>query len=224
MASPPITVGELIDVPAPESPINAAFMQEIANRIVHRFATVPAMDASALANGSVASVAGVLYHRVGGASGWVALATVSAVVIVQAQVTATQANNWVTTPRIVDGAVTTAKIADGTIVAADLAAAVLNETWVSEGSGNFAGEEFRTQRQGNVVHLQYQGTVVAAGTSVSYISTEAHRPAGDIYLPGSNMTTGAAVTLVIHPNGDVFTVATLVPGNVLCWSGVYPVP
>lgn len=73
-ANPPITVGELVDVPAPQSPVNAQFHQEVANRITHRFANVAAMNAWAAANGSMAYSAdtGFHYARVGGA--WVALA------------------------------------------------------------------------------------------------------------------------------------------------------
>ena len=72
MPNPPITVGELTDVPAPESPINAQYMQEVANRIVHRFASVAAMNGWAAANGSLAFVAPDIYNRVAGA--WVMLA------------------------------------------------------------------------------------------------------------------------------------------------------
>ena len=66
MPNPPITVGELIDVPAPESPINAQFHQEVANRVVHRFATVALMNAWAAANGSLAFVSPTHYARSGG--------------------------------------------------------------------------------------------------------------------------------------------------------------
>jgi hypothetical protein len=77
MASPPITVGELSDVPAPLSPVNAQFHQEVANRITHRFASVAQMNAWAAGNGSIAYVAPTLYLRQGGA--WVPLAPQSAV-------------------------------------------------------------------------------------------------------------------------------------------------
>jgi len=46
MANPPITIGELIDVPAPGSPIASAWPQEITHRSVHRFATSAARDAA----------------------------------------------------------------------------------------------------------------------------------------------------------------------------------
>jgi hypothetical protein len=52
-ANPPITVGELVDVPAPGSAIASAWAQEVSNRIVHRFATIAARDAWAAANGSL---------------------------------------------------------------------------------------------------------------------------------------------------------------------------
>lgn len=68
-AGPPITVGELVDVPAPNSPINAQFHQEIANRVVQRFPTVAARDAWAAADGSLAYVTATKnhYRRVNGA-------------------------------------------------------------------------------------------------------------------------------------------------------------
>jgi hypothetical protein len=68
----PITVGELTDVPAPESPVNAQFHQEVANRIAHRFADHTAMNAWAASNGSLAFVAPNHYRRTGGL--WVRLA------------------------------------------------------------------------------------------------------------------------------------------------------
>lgn len=73
MANPPITVGELNDVPAPQSPVNAQFHQEVANRIAHRFPTEAAMNAWAAANGSLAYVVATNQHygRLGGA--WWAL-------------------------------------------------------------------------------------------------------------------------------------------------------
>jgi hypothetical protein len=55
-AAPPVTIGELADVPAPGSPIASAWSQEVTNRIVHRFATTAAMNAWAAANGSIACV------------------------------------------------------------------------------------------------------------------------------------------------------------------------
>jgi len=68
MPNPPITVGELVDVPAPESPVNAQFHQEVAHRIVHRFPTQAAVTAWAAGNGSLAYASDVqiLYVRRGG--------------------------------------------------------------------------------------------------------------------------------------------------------------
>lgn len=77
MANPPITVGELVDVPAPQSPVNAQFHQEVAHRIVHRFPTVQAMNAWGAGNGSLAYVGPTLYLRQNGA--WVPMAPQSAV-------------------------------------------------------------------------------------------------------------------------------------------------
>lgn len=68
-ANPPITVGELTDVPAPGSPIASAWSQEVSNRIAHRFATLAALNAWAAANGSIGVVGRDLYLRVTGA--WV---------------------------------------------------------------------------------------------------------------------------------------------------------
>lgn len=44
--NPPITIGELADVPAPGSGVKAQWHQEVTNRIQHRFATVAARDAA----------------------------------------------------------------------------------------------------------------------------------------------------------------------------------
>lgn len=55
-AVPPITIGELIDVPTPGSSIVSPWTQEVSNRIIHRFATTTAMNAWAAANGSIACV------------------------------------------------------------------------------------------------------------------------------------------------------------------------
>jgi len=70
-AVPPITIGELADVPAPGSPIASAWAQEISNRVVQRFATKAALDTWAAANGSRAFTVdtGLLWTRVAGA--WV---------------------------------------------------------------------------------------------------------------------------------------------------------
>lgn len=49
---PPITIGELTNVPAPESGIRSPWAQAVSSRIIHRFATVGAMTASNLAVGA----------------------------------------------------------------------------------------------------------------------------------------------------------------------------
>src|SRR5215468_72001 len=73
MASPPITIGELTDVPAPLSPVKSAWAQEVSNRVVQRFANFTALNAWTAANGSVAfdSATNRLWLRAGGA--WVPL-------------------------------------------------------------------------------------------------------------------------------------------------------
>lgn len=45
MASPPTTIGELADVPAPSSPVKSAWAQEISNRVLQRFASIAERDA-----------------------------------------------------------------------------------------------------------------------------------------------------------------------------------
>jgi hypothetical protein len=45
-AVPPITIGELTDVPAPGSPIASQWTQEVSGRIFHRFATAAARNAA----------------------------------------------------------------------------------------------------------------------------------------------------------------------------------
>lgn len=68
MANPPITVGELTDVPAPGSPIASAWSQEVSNRVVQRFATKTALDTWAAAAGSLAVTldTNTLWQRVAG--------------------------------------------------------------------------------------------------------------------------------------------------------------
>lgn len=67
---PPITVGELTDVPAPRSAVVAPFHQEVANRVIHRFPSTTAMTNSNLVDGSLAYVTGAggraYYERRGG--------------------------------------------------------------------------------------------------------------------------------------------------------------
>jgi hypothetical protein len=62
-ANPPITIGELVDVPAPGSPIASAWSQEVSARIVHRFATTAARDA---AYPAAAAAAGAMCETAGG--------------------------------------------------------------------------------------------------------------------------------------------------------------
>ena len=60
-ANPPVTIGELTDVPAPGSPIASQWAQEVSGRIIHRFGTVAAMNASNLGAGASARVGDVEY-------------------------------------------------------------------------------------------------------------------------------------------------------------------
>lgn len=66
---PPITIGELTDVPAPGSQLAANWAQEVSGRIVHRYANRSALDAWAAPNGSFAVTLDdmSLYRRKGGA-------------------------------------------------------------------------------------------------------------------------------------------------------------
>ena len=65
MPSPPITIGELTDVPAFDSPIASPWAQEASRRIVHRFATTAERDAkypaATAGTGAVCEVAAVVY-------------------------------------------------------------------------------------------------------------------------------------------------------------------
>lgn len=96
MANPPIIVGELTDVPAPGSEIDAQFHQEVAHRVVHRFASTTALNNWAAANGSLAFVTanGTHYQRVSGV--WRAIAGTAYVDTktnaLQAELDATQAD------------------------------------------------------------------------------------------------------------------------------------
>lgn len=68
MATNPIIVGELTDVPAVGSSVAAAFHQEIANRVVQRFANFAALNAWAAADGSLGYTVDTrrLWLRIGG--------------------------------------------------------------------------------------------------------------------------------------------------------------
>ena len=104
MANPPITVGELVDVPAPESPVNAQFHQEVAHRIVHRFPTQAAVSAWAAGNGSLAYAADVQILYVRRSGDWWPVALQSSVDATQADLDATKyryrvsgSDNWIWT-------------------------------------------------------------------------------------------------------------------------------
>lgn len=67
----PITVGELIDVPAPQSPINAQFLQEVANRIQHRYPNLAALNGwttALIGTRAVTYDTGIVYQKIG--AGW----------------------------------------------------------------------------------------------------------------------------------------------------------
>lgn len=161
--SPPITVGELTDVPAPNSPINAAYMQEVADRIIHRFTTVAAMNAWAAANGAMAYSADTGKHYLRRAGAWWPLVYEGSPGSVP---TAALVDGSVTTPKLADGSVTSAKIADGTIQPGDLAASVLSGDTVAlsptGGGSNFTGTVGWFKKLGNMVffHMQAQTTGV----------------------------------------------------------------
>lgn len=70
-AAPPITVGELTDVPAPGSPIASAWAQEISERVHQRFATKAAMTAWAPAAGARAFVTAENRNYTRQAAGWI---------------------------------------------------------------------------------------------------------------------------------------------------------
>jgi hypothetical protein len=65
---PPITIGELTDVPSPGSQLAAQWAQEVSSRVVQRFPTTAGLQAWAAPNGAyaVALDTGVIYRRVGG--------------------------------------------------------------------------------------------------------------------------------------------------------------
>lgn len=63
--TPPITIGELTNVPAPGSQIAAQWAQDASARVVHVFATKAALDAYAAPNGTYAhdTSTGILWYR-----------------------------------------------------------------------------------------------------------------------------------------------------------------
>lgn len=73
MPQPPITIGELTDVPTFDSPIASPWAQEISHRIAHRFATTAERDskypAATAGAGAICAVAGDLYRSTG--SRWI---------------------------------------------------------------------------------------------------------------------------------------------------------
>jgi hypothetical protein len=75
-ANPPITIGELSDVPAPGSAIASTWAQEVSARVLHRFVDYSALQAWAAPNGSQALTLdpfGRVWHRAGGQwvmTGW----------------------------------------------------------------------------------------------------------------------------------------------------------
>lgn len=99
--NPPITIGELNDVPAPGSQIAAQWAQEVSDRIIHRFATVAAMNSWAAGAGSLAyaTETQALYRRVGG--GWVQVTDANALAPVST--TATNALNTANTANAAAG-------------------------------------------------------------------------------------------------------------------------
>lgn len=70
-ANPPVTVGELVDVPAPGSPIASQWAQEVSNRVVQRFANKAALDAWAAAAGSMAVTVDANLTWIRKPTGWV---------------------------------------------------------------------------------------------------------------------------------------------------------
>lgn len=66
--NPPITIGELVDVPAPGSGVKSQWCQEITNRIHHRFATPAARLAAFTAPNPVATKGQASYLTTGAAT------------------------------------------------------------------------------------------------------------------------------------------------------------
>lgn len=73
-AVPPITIGELTDVPTPGAAIASLWTQEVTNRALHRFANFTTLTGWAAANGSIAITTdnSRIYLRYGGAWRWIA--------------------------------------------------------------------------------------------------------------------------------------------------------
>jgi hypothetical protein len=103
MANPPITIGELTDVPAPGSPIASPWPQEVTRRIMHRFATVTERNAkypAAAAGAGALSIVTAAPQRIAYSDGtkWVALADWTAPRGVLAVAKSTVAQTGITTP------------------------------------------------------------------------------------------------------------------------------
>ena len=206
MASP-ITIGELTDVPAPNSPINAQFHQEVANRIVHRFATVAAMNASNLTTGSMAYVTATnTYYVHRGGFGFVEITYAASL------------------QALADRPVTSAMIQDGTIVEADLNKFVLNGAWTNIGDtgSNWTQEYGHYKRLGNVGHFHFNGVLAAAGITTIYSALP-------VWMrPGSPIIVGwPPAQWVIESSGLVQLLAATTAGMVGSWYGfnaTFPVP
>jgi hypothetical protein len=74
-AVPPITIGELTDVPTPGAPIASQWAQEVTRRSLHRFASIAARDsaypASSAGQGAECVVAQIVY--VSNGANWIAV-------------------------------------------------------------------------------------------------------------------------------------------------------
>jgi hypothetical protein len=73
-AVPPITIGELTNVPTPGAAINSPWTQDVTNRVVHRFATTAARDGwTGRGPGSLAYVTGTKQLFQWDGTGWAIL-------------------------------------------------------------------------------------------------------------------------------------------------------
>lgn len=206
MASP-ITIGELTDVPAPNSPVNAQFHQEVANRIVHRFATDAALYAwSGAADGSVAYSAESHTFSVRHTGYWRPVALKSELDALAAR------------------PVTSAMIQDATIMPVDLNAVVLNEAWgtIGDTGSNWTSEYGYYKRLGNIGHFHFQGVLAAQGIAVIYSALP------PFMRPGAQLIFGwPPVTWVIGTDGVVQVIGGFTPSQVGFYYGfdaTYPVP
>lgn len=78
MSNPPIPIGELTNVPAPGSRVNADFHQAIANRVIQRFATFQERDnkwpAATAGNGAMCYLTGFRQLMICDGTGWTIVA------------------------------------------------------------------------------------------------------------------------------------------------------